>query len=88
MPANFQLMNIAALSFTKTITTLFGMGSINQGNATPAVVFTVSKPDSIPVTGLGFTDARPSGLQIQGPNGLSNTCADGVALRRAPLRPV
>jgi hypothetical protein len=77
MPAIFALTNVGPPTFTKTIATPFGAGSINQGDTT-AVAFTVSNPNSIALTGLSFTDPLPSGLWIQNPNGLSNTCGGTV----------
>jgi uncharacterized repeat protein (TIGR01451 family) len=65
----------AAPTFTKS----FGSSSINQGDTIP-VTFTISNSNPIPLTGLAFTDTLPSGLQIQNPNGLTNTCgAPGTA---------
>jgi hypothetical protein len=77
MSAIFALTNIGSPTFTKTIATPFGAGSINQGDTTP-VTFTISNPNSIALTGLSFTDPLPSGLWIQNPNGLTNTCGGTV----------
>jgi uncharacterized repeat protein (TIGR01451 family) len=75
-PVNFQLSNVGTPTFTKTIATPFGP-DINLGDTT-AVTFTISNPNGIALTGLSFTDPLPSGLLIQNPNALANTCGGTV----------
>jgi hypothetical protein len=78
MASNIATVDIVGPpSITKTIATPFGAGSINEGD-TSVVSFTVSNPNSISLTGLSFADPLPTGLSIQNPNGLTNTCGGTV----------
>lgn len=77
--SNTASLTVTALppTFTKTIATPFGAGSLNQGDTT-TVSFTVANPNSIALTGLSFTDTLPTGLPIQNPNGLANSCGGSI----------
>ena len=61
-----------------TITKVFGSASISlNGNTT--LTFTVSNPNpGTGLTGVGFTDALPSGLIIATPNGMTGSCGGGT----------
>jgi uncharacterized repeat protein (TIGR01451 family) len=64
-------------TFTKTIATPAGAGFINLVDTT-SVIFTVTNPNSVSLSGLAFTDVLPAGLLIQNPNGLANSCGGTV----------
>ena len=49
-------------------------------NATTTLTFTITNPGANPeaLTGVGFTDNLPAGLQVASPNGLSGSCGGGT----------
>jgi arabinogalactan endo-1,4-beta-galactosidase len=61
-----------------TIGKTFGGASVAlNGNTT--LTFTLSNPNnSVSLSGIGFTDAMPSGLTVSSPNGLTGTCGGGT----------
>ncbi len=61
-----------------TIGKAFGGASVAlNGNTT--LTFTLSNPNSsASLSGIGFTDAMPSGLTVSSPNGLTGTCGGGT----------
>ena len=61
-----------------TIGKAFGGASVAlNGNTT--LTFTLSNPNnSVSLSGIGFTDAMPSGLTVSSPNGLTGTCGGGT----------
>jgi hypothetical protein len=60
-----------------TLTKAFGVISISQG-ATTTLTFTVANPNTIALTGIGFTDTFPAGLTVATPNGLIGSCPSGT----------
>lgn len=61
-----------------TLAKAFGAAAIRPGGTTP-VTFSLGNPNaSTPLTGVGFTDALPSGLVVATPNGLSGSCGGAV----------
>jgi hypothetical protein len=61
-----------------TITKAFGADSIPL-NGTTTLSFTLTNPNSSDsLTGVGFTDGLPSGLEVANPNGLSEPCGGGT----------
>src|SRR5580692_5205385 len=61
-----------------TIAKAFGGASVAlNGNTT--LTFTLANPNSsLSLSGVGFTDAMPSGLTISSPNGLTGSCGGGT----------
>jgi uncharacterized repeat protein (TIGR01451 family) len=60
-----------------SISKAFGATSINVGQNT-SLSFTIKNPNaSSSLTGVGFTDAFPSGLVVATPNGLTGSCGGG-----------
>src|SRR5580704_17448171 len=61
-----------------TIAKAFGGASVAlNGNTT--LTFTLANPNSsLSLSGIGFTDAMPSGLTVASPNGLTGTCGGGT----------
>ena len=59
-----------------TITNAFGAPmSIIPLNGSTTLTFTIGNPNPTqPISGIAFTDALPSGLQLSTPNGLTGTC--------------
>ncbi|MBI4748109.1 MAG: hypothetical protein HY774_06440 [Acidobacteria bacterium] len=45
---------------------------------TSTLTFTLSNSNTIPLTGVGFTDTLPTGLVVATPNGLTSTCSGGT----------
>jgi hypothetical protein len=62
-----------------TISKAFGAAGILL-NGSASLSFTVTNPaaNSIPLTGLAFTDNLPAGLTVATPNGLSGSCGGGT----------
>jgi Bacterial Ig-like domain (group 3)/IPT/TIG domain len=56
-----------------TISNSFGAASIVFGGST-TLSFVISNSNYQSLTGVGFTDALPSGLVVSTPNGLTNNC--------------
>src|SRR5450631_162254 len=54
----------------------FGAPSIPLNGST-SLSFTISNSNDITLTGIGFTDALPSGLVVSTPNGLTGSCGAG-----------
>jgi uncharacterized repeat protein (TIGR01451 family) len=69
--------NTASASLTvgtpPTITKAFGAATIFV-NGTTSLTFTISNPNTTPLTGLSFVDPLPSGLRVATPNALTSTC--------------
>ncbi|MGH9569677.1 MAG: beta strand repeat-containing protein, partial [Candidatus Angelobacter sp.] len=60
-----------------SITKAFGAASINL-NATTTLGFIITNPNpTVALTGLGFADTLPAGLQVATPNGLAGSCGSG-----------
>lgn len=60
------------------ITKAYGSGSVAL-NGTTSLTFSLSNPNaSISLSGIGFTDALPSGQLIATPNGLIGSCGSGA----------
>jgi hypothetical protein len=62
---------------TPSITKTFGAASVLLGGST-SLTFTVANNDISTLTGIGFTDALPTGLQVATPNGLAGSCGGGT----------
>lgn len=61
-----------------TIGKAFGAASVALNGST-TLTFTLSNPNSsMLLSGIGFTDALPSGLTVSSPNGLTGTCGGGT----------
>jgi uncharacterized repeat protein (TIGR01451 family) len=65
--------NITVLALPPTFTKAFSAGPIFLGQ-TATLTFNVVNPNSVPLTGLAFTDPFPAGLLIATPSGAVNTC--------------
>jgi uncharacterized repeat protein (TIGR01451 family) len=75
---NVATANLSVAS-PPTITKAFGAAKIALNASTP-LTFTVSSPgaNTVPLTGLAFTDTLPAGLQVSTPNGLTGSCGGGT----------
>jgi arabinogalactan endo-1,4-beta-galactosidase len=61
-----------------TIAKVFGAASVSL-NGTTTLTFNLSNPNSATsLSGIGFTDAFPSGLTVSSPNGLTGSCGGGT----------
>lgn len=61
-----------------TIAKVFGAASVSL-NGTTSLTFGLSNPNTaISLSGIGFTDAFPSGLSVASPNGLAGNCGGGT----------
>ncbi|HEU4414231.1 MAG TPA: hypothetical protein VFT65_05560, partial [Candidatus Angelobacter sp.] len=61
-----------------SIAKAFGAASINL-NATTTLTFTITNPNStVALTGVGFGDTLPAGLNVANPNGLTGSCGAGT----------
>jgi arabinogalactan endo-1,4-beta-galactosidase len=59
------------------IAKVFGADSVSL-NGTTTLTFNLSNPNAaIALSGIGFTDAFPSGLTVSSPNGLTGSCGGG-----------
>lgn len=69
-----------------TITKSFGKAVVGLDSPGTTMTVTISNPgaNSIPLTGVGFTDTFPAGLVVATPNGLTSTCG-GTATATAGL---
>jgi uncharacterized repeat protein (TIGR01451 family) len=61
-----------------TLTKSFADSQIDLFFGTTALSFTLTNPNTIPLTGLAFTDTLPSGLVVSTPNGLTGSCGGGT----------
>jgi large repetitive protein len=61
------------------ITKAFGAAKIPLNGST-TLTFTVNNPvvNTVPLTGVSFTDSLPAGLAVSTPNGLTGTCGGGA----------
>jgi arabinogalactan endo-1,4-beta-galactosidase len=61
-----------------SIAKVFGAASVSL-NSTTTLTFNLSNPNAaISLSGIGFTDAFPSGLAVSSPNGLTGSCGGGT----------
>jgi uncharacterized repeat protein (TIGR01451 family) len=60
-----------------TISKAFGATQIALGGTT-SLSFTINNPNASTLTGVGFSDALPSGLTVASPNGLTGSCGGGT----------
>jgi arabinogalactan endo-1,4-beta-galactosidase len=61
-----------------TIAKVFGAASVPL-NGTTSLTFNLTNPNAATsLSGIGFTDAFPSGLTVSSPNGLSGSCGGGT----------
>ena len=62
------------------ITKVFGAASVSLNGVT-TLTFNLSNPNAgISLSGIGFTDAFPSGLAVSSPNGLTGSCGGGTIM--------
>ncbi|HEY1938475.1 MAG TPA: hypothetical protein VGJ33_11125 [Candidatus Angelobacter sp.] len=59
------------------ISKAFGAASIPLNGST-SLSFTISNPNAIALTGVGFTDTLPAGLVVSTPNGFTGSCGGGT----------
>jgi uncharacterized repeat protein (TIGR01451 family) len=64
------VLNVAS---PPTIVKAFGTSAINL-NDTTSLTLTINNVNTIPLTGVAFTDPLPAGLVVSTPNGLTNSC--------------
>jgi hypothetical protein len=66
---------VAAPTITKAFADsqiqLFGLNST-------ALSFTLTNPNTFPLTGFAFTDTLPAGLVVSTPNGVTGSCGGGT----------
>jgi uncharacterized repeat protein (TIGR01451 family) len=61
-----------------TISKAFGAATLSVGDTT-TLTFTLANPNTtMALTGVGFTDALPTGVVVAAPNGLSGSCGGGA----------
>jgi uncharacterized repeat protein (TIGR01451 family) len=54
-------------------------GTVIHGGGTRSYTITLSNPNTLPLTGLGFTDTLPTSLQVAVPGGVTaNTCGGSI----------
>jgi uncharacterized repeat protein (TIGR01451 family) len=71
-------LSVTAGTVPPTISKAFGAATVPL-NGSSSLTFTITNPNgAVPLTGLGFTDALPSGLVVSTPNGLSGSCGAGT----------
>jgi LPXTG-site transpeptidase (sortase) family protein len=62
----------------------FSPTSIGTGS-TSTLTFTLTNPNATALTGVGFSDALPTGLLIATPNGLAQSCSPGTSFTGATI---
>jgi uncharacterized repeat protein (TIGR01451 family) len=60
------------------ITKAFGDSEVLLFFGSTALSFTLTNPNTVPLTGLAFTDTLPYGLLVSTPNGLTGSCGGGI----------
>jgi arabinogalactan endo-1,4-beta-galactosidase len=66
-----------------TIAKVFGAASVSL-NGTTTLTLSLSNPNTASsLSGIGFTDAFPSGLTVSSPNGLTGSCGGGTIMAAA-----
>jgi uncharacterized repeat protein (TIGR01451 family) len=61
-----------------TITKAFADSELQLFGASTALSFAITNPNSVPLTGIAFTDTLPAGLVVSTPNGLIGSCGGGT----------
>ena len=75
-PAHGLVFTVAGAVNPPQIAMAFGAPSMEVGQST-SLTFTLDNPSSnaVALSGVGFTDALPAGLQVASPSVLSSTCS-------------
>ena len=76
--ASASIVVVAPPSITKS----FGAERIKR-HRTTTLTFTITNPNAVSLTGVGFTDVLPPGLLVATPNGLVGSCGGGTIVATA-----
>ena len=76
--ASASILVVAPPSITKS----FGAERVKQ-HRTTTLAFTITNPNAVSLTGVGFTDVLPPGLLVSTPNGLVGSCGGGAIVAAA-----
>jgi uncharacterized repeat protein (TIGR01451 family) len=75
---NTASATLTVVALPPTLTKAFADPEIQLFGPSTALSFTLTNPNTVPLTGLAFTDTLPAGLIVSTPNGVTGSCGGTV----------